>query len=114
MTGRAIVIGAGIGGMAAALALHRIGWRATVLERAPELGEIGAGMSQAPNALRALDELGVGEQARQVGVSTFAAANLRTANGRHLQRATDAGPDTCSGCSTGSADMSPGGTAGST
>ncbi|MFD9950806.1 FAD-dependent monooxygenase [Nonomuraea sp. NPDC059023] len=87
MTGRAIVIGAGIGGLAAALALRRIGWQATVLERAPELGEIGAGMSQAPNALRALDELGVGEQARQVGVSTFATANLRTPNGRHLQRA---------------------------
>ncbi|MFI6908288.1 FAD-dependent monooxygenase [Nonomuraea sp. NPDC050394] len=87
MTGHAIVIGAGIGGLAAALALHRIGWRATVLERAPELGEIGAGMSQAPNALRALDELGVGERARQVGVPTHATANLRTANGRHLQRA---------------------------
>jgi 2-polyprenyl-6-methoxyphenol hydroxylase-like FAD-dependent oxidoreductase len=46
----AIVIGGGIGGLAAAVALHRIGWRATVLERASVLGEIGAGMSQAPNA----------------------------------------------------------------
>ncbi|MGC7101246.1 FAD-dependent monooxygenase [Amycolatopsis lurida] len=87
MTRQAIVIGGGIGGLAAALALHRIGWRATVLERAPELGEIGAGMSQAPNALRALAELGVEEQARAAGVPTHASANLRLPNGRYLQRA---------------------------
>jgi 2-polyprenyl-6-methoxyphenol hydroxylase-like FAD-dependent oxidoreductase len=92
MTRHAIVIGAGIGGLATALALHRIGWRATVLERASELGEIGAGMSQAPNALRALDELGVGEQARQAGVPTHATGNLRTADGRYLQRARPGDP----------------------
>ena len=86
MTSHAIVIGAGIGGLATAVALHRIGWRATVLEQASELGEIGAGMSQAPNALRVLDELGVGEQARQAGVPTHAAGNLRTTDGRHLQQ----------------------------
>lgn len=90
MTGNAIVIGAGIGGLAAALALYRVGWQATVLERASELGEIGAGMSQAPNAMRALDELGVGEQARQVCMPTYATGNLRTADGRHLKHA---GPD---------------------
>ncbi|WP_280387515.1 FAD-dependent monooxygenase [Nocardia wallacei] len=87
MTGRAIVVGAGIGGLAAAVALRRIGWHATVLERASELGEIGAGMSQAPNAMRALDELGVGEQARATGVPTHASGNLRVPDGRYLQRA---------------------------
>ncbi|MFI0421019.1 FAD-dependent monooxygenase [Spongiactinospora sp. 9N601] len=87
MTGRAIVAGGGIGGLAAALALHRIGWQATVLERAPEAREIGAGMSQAPNAMRALNALGVGEQARAAGVPTYSAANLRLPDGRHLQRA---------------------------
>ncbi|MDF5755179.1 FAD-dependent monooxygenase [Spongiactinospora sp. TRM90649] len=87
MSGQAIVVGGGIGGLAAALALHRIGWRAVVLERAPELREIGAGMSQAPNAMRALAELGVGEQARAVGVPTHASGNLRTPDGRYLQRA---------------------------
>ncbi|WP_225878908.1 FAD-dependent monooxygenase [Spongiactinospora rosea] len=86
MNGTAVVIGGGIGGLAAALALHRIGWQAIVLERSPELGEIGAGMSQSPNALRALDELGVGRQARAAGVPTYATGNLRTPGGRYLQR----------------------------
>ncbi|MEV0235061.1 FAD-dependent monooxygenase [Nonomuraea sp. NPDC050786] len=92
MTRQAIVVGAGIGGLATALALHRIGWQATVLERAAELGEIGAGMSQAPNALRALAELGVGERARAAGVPTDASANLRTPDGRYLQRARPGDP----------------------
>ncbi|MEV1001176.1 FAD-dependent monooxygenase [Nonomuraea sp. NPDC050202] len=87
MTGHAIVVGGGIGGLAMAVALRRIGWQATVLERAPALGEIGAGMSQAPNALRALDELGVGVQARARGVPSYSAGNLRLPDGRHLQRA---------------------------
>lgn len=92
MSREAIVIGAGIGGLAAALALHRIGWQATVLERAPEIGEIGAGMSQSPNAMRALDALGVGEQARAAGVPTYATGNLRTPNGRYLQQARPGDP----------------------
>lgn len=87
MTRQAIVIGGGIGGLATAVALHRIGWHTTVLERAPVLGEIGAGMSQAPNAIRALDALSVGEQARSAGVPTHAAGNLRTPDGRYLQHA---------------------------
>ncbi|MGN9843947.1 FAD-dependent monooxygenase [Nonomuraea sp. H19] len=87
MRRHAIVVGGGIGGLATALALRRIGWQATVLERAAELGEIGAGMSQAPNALRALAELGVEEQARAVGAPTYSSGNLRTPDGRHLQQA---------------------------
>ncbi|PRX60327.1 2-polyprenyl-6-methoxyphenol hydroxylase-like FAD-dependent oxidoreductase [Nonomuraea fuscirosea] len=87
MNGHAIVVGGGIGGLAAALALRRIGWRATVLERAPAPGEIGAGMSQSPNAMRALDEFGVGEQARAKGAPSYSAGNLRLPDGRYLQRA---------------------------
>ncbi len=55
----AIVVGGGIGGLAAAAGLHRVGWTVTVLEKAPELGDVGAGISLWPNALRCLDELGV-------------------------------------------------------
>jgi salicylate hydroxylase len=55
-----IIAGGGIGGLAAALALARKGFRSTVLEQAPEFGEIGAGIQIAPNAWHALDALGVG------------------------------------------------------
>jgi hypothetical protein len=52
--------GGGIGGLAAALALARKGFRSVVLEQAPQFGEIGAGIQLAPNAWHALDALGVG------------------------------------------------------
>jgi salicylate hydroxylase len=55
-----IVAGGGIGGLAAALALARKGWRSVVLEQASQFGEIGAGIQIAPNAWHALDALGVG------------------------------------------------------
>ena len=55
-----IVAGGGIGGLAAALALARKGFRSLVLEQAPQFGEIGAGIQLAPNAWHALDALGVG------------------------------------------------------
>ena len=54
------VIGAGIGGLTAALALARRGAQVTVLERAPELGEVGAGIQISANAVRVLDALGLG------------------------------------------------------
>jgi salicylate hydroxylase len=54
-----IVIGAGIGGLAAGLALQRRGFRVAVYERASEIREIGAGVVIAPNARRALRDLGV-------------------------------------------------------
>lgn len=55
----AVVVGGGIGGLSAAAGLHRIGWTVTVLEQADEYGDVGAGISLWPNALRCLDELGV-------------------------------------------------------
>ena len=56
------IIGAGIGGVAAAVALHRAGIDATVYERAAELREVGAGMMLWPNATRVLKELGLLER----------------------------------------------------
>jgi 2-polyprenyl-6-methoxyphenol hydroxylase-like FAD-dependent oxidoreductase len=53
------IVGGGIGGVAAALALRRAGFDATVYERAPELREVGAGMMLWPNATRVLRELGL-------------------------------------------------------
>lgn len=55
----ATVVGAGIGGLTAALALHRRGLRVSVYERAAQFGEVGAGISLWPNATRVLKRLGV-------------------------------------------------------
>jgi 2-polyprenyl-6-methoxyphenol hydroxylase-like FAD-dependent oxidoreductase len=61
---RVLVAGGGIGGLAAALALARLGRPVTVMEQAAEIGEIGAGIQLGPNAFTAFDALGVGERAR--------------------------------------------------
>src|ERR671922_1033007 len=63
-----IVAGGGIGGLAAALALARKGFRSLVLEQAPQFGEIGAGIQIAPNAWHALDALGVGQLVKKEAV----------------------------------------------
>jgi salicylate hydroxylase len=65
-----IVAGGGIGGLAAALALVRQGFAVAVLEQAPEIGEIGAGIQLGPNAFHAFDALGVGDKARGRAVYT--------------------------------------------
>ena len=49
-TRHVIIAGAGIGGLSAALALTRAGYRVTVLEQAPQLQETGAGIQLSPNA----------------------------------------------------------------
>jgi 3-hydroxybenzoate 6-monooxygenase len=59
-----LIAGGGIGGLAAALALARKGFRVKVLEQARSLGEIGAGIQLGPNAFSAFDALGIGEHAR--------------------------------------------------
>ncbi|KUO14111.1 hypothetical protein AQJ58_03440 [Streptomyces sp. DSM 15324] len=64
--GTAVVVGGGIGGLAAAVGLRRIGWDVTVLERAPVFADVGAGISMHANGVRALEALGVGEAVRAV------------------------------------------------
>ena len=63
-----LIAGGGIGGLAAAIGLAQKGQRSLVLERAPELGEIGAGIQLGPNAFHAFDYLGVGDEARALAV----------------------------------------------
>ncbi len=65
-----LVAGGGIGGLAAALALVRQGFHVKVMEQAPEIGEIGAGIQLGPNAFHAFDALGIGEKARSRAVYT--------------------------------------------
>src|SRR5438128_8048594 len=63
-----IIAGGGLGGLGAALALARKGFRSMVLEQAPEFGEIGAGIQLAPNAWHAIDALGVGNLVKREAV----------------------------------------------
>ncbi|AYW61612.1 TPA: 3-hydroxybenzoate 6-monooxygenase [Pseudomonas aeruginosa] len=65
-----IIVGGGIGGLAAAQALTQQGLEVLLLEQAGEIGEIGAGIQLGPNAYSALDALGVGDTARARSVFT--------------------------------------------
>ncbi|MFK0012064.1 FAD-dependent monooxygenase [Streptomyces sp. NPDC091027] len=85
----AVVAGAGIGGLTAAVALHRQGWEVTVCERAPALPATGAGIGLAPNALRALDAIGV-DAAYAAGRSVPATMGVRSPDGRWLTRSATA------------------------
>jgi len=68
MGGPVIIAGGGIGGLAAAIGLARQGHASIVLEKARDLGEIGAGIQLGPNAFHAFDWLGVGDAARAMAV----------------------------------------------
>lgn len=63
-----VVVGGGIGGLAAAYALTRKGLAVRVLEQAAEFGEVGAGIQLAPNCTRILDDLGLLEELTGLGV----------------------------------------------
>ncbi|WP_406098790.1 FAD-dependent monooxygenase [Streptomyces sp. NBC_01013] len=82
---RAVVIGCGIGGLTAAVALHRSGWRVTVLERAGSLEPVGAGIGLAPNAQRALDVVGIGDEIRSLA-AWQGEGGMRSPDGRRLSR----------------------------
>jgi len=56
---RVLIVGAGIGGLSAAIALRRRGIEPVLFERTTELTEIGAGIAIAANAMKALDSLGL-------------------------------------------------------
>ncbi|MFB7407172.1 FAD-dependent monooxygenase [Streptomyces sp. NPDC056202] len=81
----AVVVGGGIGGLAAAIGLHRIGWQVTVLERTSTLEDAGAGISLAANGLRALDALGVGGPVREASRGQYS-GGTRTPRGGWLTR----------------------------
>jgi 3-hydroxybenzoate 6-monooxygenase len=63
-----VIVGGGIGGLSAALALSRAGLTVRVLEQAPEFGEVGAGLQIAPNCTRILAEYGLLEEVTTLGV----------------------------------------------
>jgi 2-polyprenyl-6-methoxyphenol hydroxylase-like FAD-dependent oxidoreductase len=83
---RVLIVGGGIGGLAAAVALKRIGIEAAVFERAPELKEVGAGLSLWSNAIKGLGRLGLADEVVARG-SVIERAQTLTAAGRLLSEA---------------------------
>ena len=63
-----LIVGGGIGGLTSAAALAQQGFKVTLLEAAPEFGEIGAGLTITPNAMKGLDFIGACERVASAGV----------------------------------------------
>ncbi len=82
---RAVVAGGGPGGLAAAVGLSRAGWSVRVLEQAASLEPVGTAISLWPNALRALDALGVGAAVRSAAALS-GPGGVRRPDGRWLAR----------------------------
>jgi salicylate hydroxylase len=78
---RAVVVGGGIGGVAAAVALSQAGIDVRVYEQARQLTEVGAGVSLAPNGLRMLNRLGVGDGIGRLG-ARYLTTELRLSDGQ--------------------------------
>ncbi|MFC5995687.1 FAD-dependent monooxygenase [Pseudonocardia hispaniensis] len=85
---RAIVVGGGIGGLTAGIALQQRGWEVTVVERAAVLEPVGAGIAIAANALKALDTLALGDPVRRLS-RIQGVAGVRRFDGRWLTRTTE-------------------------
>ncbi len=81
------VIGAGIGGLSAALSLHRAGFAVDLYEQAARLTEIGGGINMGPNAARILYRLGLGPGLDREGVRPRGSHQRRWDDGRTLQQA---------------------------
>ncbi|MBV6700470.1 FAD-dependent monooxygenase [Kitasatospora aureofaciens] len=79
----AVMVGGGIGGLAAAIGLRLAGWDVTVVERAAVLDDAGAGISLAANGMRALATLGVGEAVEAAARRQYT-GGTRTPDGRRL------------------------------
>ncbi|NRF95639.1 FAD-dependent oxidoreductase [Paenibacillus frigoriresistens] len=80
---KAIIIGAGIGGLTTALFLQRQGWEVVIYEKKRELSEFGAGIVLAANAMHILSELGLAEQVREAGAQV-GMAEIRSWDGKPI------------------------------
>lgn len=82
-----VVVGAGLGGLSAALMLANQGLQVTLLEQAPELGEIGAGIQLSPNATRVLYALGLEKELERVAFRPEGVETRSWRSGRMLSKA---------------------------
>jgi salicylate hydroxylase len=80
------IVGGGLGGMTAAVSLHRAGFEVHVFERARALSEVGAGIQVSPNAARVLHGLGLAGELERMGVRPLAFHQRRWDDGRTLVR----------------------------
>ena len=64
---KAVIVGAGIGGLTTALCLHEFGWQVQVIEKSPNLEEIGAGIQVSPNAMNVFEILGLDQEIIKAG-----------------------------------------------
>ena len=84
----ATVVGGGVAGLASAVSLSQAGWQVAVLERAPEFGEVGAGIAITGNGMTALGAIGAAEAVRDAGYQT-STAGYQGPDGRWLMRIPD-------------------------
>ncbi|GAA3254600.1 FAD-dependent oxidoreductase [Nonomuraea helvata] len=85
MAGSAVVVGAGVGGLATAIGLRRAGWHVTILERRAELERYGTAFGIHPTAQAALDRLGVGDAFRARALP-YRDGRIRTPDGKVMAR----------------------------
>jgi salicylate hydroxylase len=91
LDGPVAIIGGGIGGLTAALSLQHFGAPVRVFEQARALREIGAGVTITPNAMNALDFLGIGSALAEQAGETLRYFVRSAADGRELERGPDPG-----------------------
>jgi len=85
---KAIIIGGGIGGLSAGLCFNHFGWDVEILEQAPDLGEVGAGLQVSPNAMKVFEALDLGQAMADKGFRPEAIELRMGLSGMHLIRAT--------------------------
>ena len=96
MTRTALIVGAGIGGLSAAISLRHAGWNARIFERAASVRELGFGLGVAPNAMAALRELGVADVVLARGFAPTR-GEVRRMDGTVLKRAEFPPPEAMGG-----------------
>jgi len=81
-----LIVGGGLGGLTAALALARRGWPTRVLEGAPQFGAIGYGIQFGPNVFHVFDHLGLSEQVHAIADFPVALSMMDALSGKELIR----------------------------